>query len=318
MSLDNGAALEVRNLTLRYRADDPPAVDDVSFEARPGETLGLLGPNGAGKSTIVGVCTTRLRADAGDAWVAGRSVAHHGRSARRHLGVVTQHNTLDRSCTVAQNLYYHCRFFGMNRGRARERTAELLAEFDLTPRAGHKPAWLSGGMVQRLQLARAIAHEPRLLFLDEPSAGLDPQSRLAMWGQLRRLRGNGTTILLTTHYLEEAERLCDRIAVLDSGRLLACATPPELARVAGSRTRIELSVLRPDDALTGRLQAIPAVLGVAEPGQPGTYVLDTDGVDEAVAAALQVAGYAGVSGLRVVAPSLEDVFLAMTGRNVRE
>ena len=210
----------IEGLTKRYPRADRAAVDGVDLYALDGETLGLLGPNGAGKSTTIGVCTTRITPSAGWVRVAGWDVTRSGHSVRRDIGVVTQQNTLDRSCTVFENLYFHCRFFGMGRGAARARAAELLEAFALAPRAGHKPAWLSGGMVQRVQIARAIAHRPRVLFLDEPTAGLDPQSRLALWELLDDLRSTGTTVVLTTHHLEEAERLCDRVAIMDGGRVL--------------------------------------------------------------------------------------------------
>jgi ABC-2 type transport system ATP-binding protein len=230
-------AVVIDNLTKRYTRDgDVKAVDGISLEIESGETFGLLGPNGAGKTTTVNVCTTRTPPTSGRVRIAGFDVRTEPIRVRGAIGVVTQYNTLDRSCSVAENLYFHCRYFGMGRRQSKERTAELLETFRLTAKAKAQPVWLSGGMVQRLQIARAVAHRPRVLFLDEPTTGLDPQSRLALWDHLDKLRREGTTILLTTHYMEEADRLCDRVAIVDHGRILASGSPEALKRDRAAST----------------------------------------------------------------------------------
>src|SRR5436309_3712756 len=204
------------------------AVDELDLEVHRGEIFGLLGPNGAGKTTTAGMLTTRVIPTSGRAFVGGIDVVEHPTAAKQVIGVVPQSNTLDRSLTVWENLYFHGRFFGMSAGTARRETDRLLEQFRLAERGKEPVAALSGGMAQRLMVARAIMHRPAILFLDEPTAGLDPQSRLALWEILQRLHGEGQTILLTTHYMEEADQLCDRVAIMDHGHILALDTPDRL------------------------------------------------------------------------------------------
>ena len=191
------------------------AVDGIDLSVREGELFGLLGPNGAGKTTTISICTTRALPTAGQVRIAGIDVVKAPAVARRSIGVVPQYNTLDRACTIFENIYFHCLYFGFSRAEARLRTTRLLSQFHLSERADAYPAQLSGGLAQRVQIARAIAHHPKVLFLDEPSAGLDPQSRIAMWDAVRGLREEGITVVLTTHYMEEADELCDRVAIID-------------------------------------------------------------------------------------------------------
>ncbi|HEX2705717.1 MAG TPA: ABC transporter ATP-binding protein [Candidatus Lustribacter sp.] len=311
-----GPAVSITRLVKKYPKSDTPAVDGLDLEVSDGETLALLGPNGAGKSTTVGICTTRTRPSAGAVRVAGWDVAHDGLRVRRNIGVVTQHNTLDRSCTVFDNLYYHCRFFGFGRAAARERAGQLLEQFALAPRAGFKTAWLSGGMVQRLQIARAVAHRPQVLFLDEPTAGLDPQSRLALWDQLDELRATGTTLFLTTHHMEEAERLADRVAIMDQGRVLVCGTADELKRSAGNHTRVTVSVSVPHPLVRRRLLDLSCVRAVDE--VDSGYVVLTSGGQNSLAEIVPAASAAGITALAVREPSLEDVFIQLTRRDLRD
>ena len=206
------------------------AVNGLDLALEPGEFFGLLGPNGAGKSTTIGMLTATVVPTAGRALVAGFDVRTDPAAAKRRIGVVSQSNTLDRSLTVWENLYYHGRYFGVPRHEARRRANELLGQFSLRSRANSMVAELSRGLAQRLMIARALAHRPDVLFLDEPTAGLDPQTRHNLWQTLTDLNREGLTILLTTHQMEEAELLCNRIAILDHGRLLALGSPLALRR----------------------------------------------------------------------------------------
>src|SRR6476660_4555892 len=223
------------------RGGQVKAVDDLNLSVHRGEVFGLLGPNGAGKTTTVGMLTTRVIPTSGRATVGGIDVWAHPSLTKQVIGVVSQTNTLDRSLTVRENLYFHGRYFGLSRRQANQAADESLERFRLTDRASADTNALSGGMAQRLMVARSILHRPRILFLDEPSAGLDPQSRLALWEILGELHEAGETILLTTHYMEEADRLCDRVAIMDRGRILALDTPAELKRTVGADTIVKIS-----------------------------------------------------------------------------
>src|SRR5437763_5557126 len=200
------------------------AVDSLNLSVSRGEIFGLLGPNGAGKTTTAGMLTTRVIPTSGQAIVGGIDVVAHPATAKQVIGVVPQTNTLDRSLSVWENLYFHGRFFGMSANTARSEADRLLGQFRLSDRGKEPVAALSGGMAQRLMVARPIMHRPATLFLDEPTAGLDPQSRLALWDILGELHAEGQTILLTTHYMEEADELCSRLAIIDHGHLLALGT----------------------------------------------------------------------------------------------
>jgi ABC-2 type transport system ATP-binding protein len=309
-------AVAIQDLTKRYPRTDRPAVDGLSLQVGAGEAFGLLGPNGAGKTTLVNVCTTRTPPTAGTVTVAGYDVRATPLEVRANIGVVTQHNTLDRSCSVADNLYFHCRYFGWSRKESKARAGELLETFRLTAKAGAPPMVLSGGMVQRLQIARAIAHRPRVLFLDEPTAGLDPQSRLALWDQLDKLKRDGTTILLTTHYMEEADGLCDRLAVIDRGRILTTGSPEQLKRDNGSGTVVTITVARPQAVSVDELRAAPGVRAVEV--TPTGFRIDTDGAERGLAHLVPAALAGQVQDIAVRAPTLETVFINLTGRDLRE
>ncbi len=311
------AALEIAGLTRRYAG--PPevlALAGVDLTVHPGEVFALLGPNGAGKTTTVGICTTRVRPTAGTVRLDGIDVATDPVRVKQRIGVVTQYNTLDRACTVFENLYYHCRYHGWGGADASARTTELLAQFRLSDRAGAMAQTLSGGLAQRVQLARAIAHRPSMLFLDEPTAGLDPQSRLALWELITGLRAQGITVLLTTHYMEEADRLSDRVAIIDHGRVLVTDTAAELKRQVGAATIVELTLERLDEPLVRQLEALPQVRAVQR-GEQGLRVLATarDGlIPPIVEAALPY----GLADLRIHEPTLETVFIQLTGRELRD
>ena len=292
------------------------AVDGIDLEVRRGEIFGLLGPNGAGKTTTVGVCTTRTRPSAGEVRIVGIDVVKQPARVKRNIGVVTQFNTLDRACTVWENLYLHCRFFAMGAREARARTDELLKTFRLSERAGASVYALSGGVAQRLQLARAIAHRPHVLFLDEPTAGLDPQSRLALWELVNELRRSGVTVLLTTHYMEEADELCDRVAIIDHGKILVIDSPEALKRSLGVGAVVELTLDHSSEELAAQFRQLGGVSSVE--AMPNGLRVFASGSDGAVPRVVEVALPYGLRNLAVTEPTLETVFIHLTGRDLRE
>jgi ABC-2 type transport system ATP-binding protein len=298
------------------------AVDGLNLEVGRGELFGLLGPNGAGKTTTVGMFTTRIRPTRGTAAVAGVDVVAHPVRARRALGVVSQVNTLDRGLSVAENLYYHGRYFGMSAAQARTATDGLLERFRLADHSDAEVNALSGGMARRLMIARAVLHRPAVLFLDEPTAGLDPQSRLALWELVAELRRDGTTVVLTTHSMEEAERLCDRVAIIDHGRLLALDTPLALKGSLGGDAEVRVAVRGDADGFATALASRLAPLGVGLARVTGDTVrVPTRGAThEVLPTVIATAAQQGVAvtDFSVTQPTLETVFLNLTGRELRE
>lgn len=313
----NESIVDIRGLRKTYPGKPPvEAVKDIDLSVSRGELFGLLGPNGAGKSTTISICTTRSLPTAGQVSISGIDVVAHPAEARRNMGVVTQFNTLDRQCTVAENIYYHCRYFGMSHAQSTHKAQELLELFKLTEREKAFVAQLSGGLAQRVQIARAIAHEPQVLFLDEPSAGLDPQTRLALWDIIRVLRQRGITILLTTHYMEEADALCDRVAIIDHGRILVCDTPENLKSSVGAQKVFELHLQSAStDSLPQRLRQLPGVGAVEEHDR--LLRVFTDGRGGLLPQIVEVAGD-NLSDMKVTETSLETVFIKLTGRELRD
>jgi ABC-2 type transport system ATP-binding protein len=295
------------------------AVDGLDLEVYEGEIFGLLGPNGAGKTTTAGMLTTRVIPTSGRAFVGGIDVVAHPSAAKQVIGVVPQSNTLDRSLSVWENLYFHGRFFGMAATTAKSEATRLLEQFRLSERAKEPVGALSGGMAQRLMVARAIMHRPATLFLDEPTAGLDPQSRLALWEILGELHDAGQTILLTTHYMEEADELCDRVAIIDHGKLLTLGTPTELKNATGADTIVTVTA-------QGDLDALAALLAADVPGAQSATRVDQNvlvevqeqvGVLPLVFSVAERHGY-HVSDVSVNEPTLETVFINLTGKDLRE
>jgi ABC-2 type transport system ATP-binding protein len=302
-----------------YPETDFRAVDELSLTVQPGEIFGLLGPNGAGKTTTVGVLTTRVIPTSGSAWVAGIDVVAHPALAKQLLGVVSQQNTLDRQLNVWENLYFHGRLFGIGAKESRQIATELLEKFQLAKWANASVYALSGGMAQRLMVARSIFHRPAVLFLDEPTAGLDPQSRLALWDILRELNREGQTILLTTHYMEEADQLCGRVAIMDHGKVLALDTPAKLKQGVGADTIVTIKSSGDSGALATALTE--NVVGVtnsrAIEGGVELHVQAGERLVPRIVTAAEGAGFPVVD-LSVAEPSLETVFINLTGKELRD
>ena len=317
------AIVEIAGLRKVYGGKNPvTAVDGIDLRVRAGEMYGLLGPNGAGKTTTISIATTRAIPTAGSVRIADVDVVAHPALARRAIGVVPQYNTLDRSCTVAENIHFHCLYFGMSGADAAARTAELLEQFRLGDRAEAYPQALSGGLAQRLQIARAIAHRPKVLFLDEPSAGLDPQSRIAMWEAVRALREQGITVVLTTHYMEEADELCDRVAIIDHGKILVEDTPAALKASVGGDKIYELRMRDAGEhpQLEARLREIAGVTRVEAgvDGNAGGLRVLAKAQDGLLARVVTTANEFGLRDVTTTEPSLETVFIRLTGRDLRE
>jgi ABC-2 type transport system ATP-binding protein len=317
----DASAIRAEHLTKTY-SGRIEAVAGLDLEVAVAEVFGLLGPNGAGKTTTIGMLTTRVRPTSGWAQVGGSDVRADAVGVKRVIGVVSQTNTLDRALNVRENLIAHGWYFGLDDRDAR-RAADLLLElFNLVPWATHRVADLSGGTAQRVMLARAVMHRPAVLFLDEPSSGLDPQSRLAIWSQLESLHRDGQTILLTTHDMEEADRLCDRIGIVDHGTVLALGTPDELKRVHGGIAEVRVATVGDPAGLACGLQGRLARVLAQAPDvdyHARTISLAVTCSDGAVREVLRAADEGGVELADVVVdrPTLERVFLNLTGKRLR-
>jgi ABC-2 type transport system ATP-binding protein len=311
--------IRTNQLTKVYPGADFAAVDGLDLHVRAGEIFGLLGPNGAGKTTTAGMLTTRVVPTSGSAHVGGIDVVAHPALAKQLIGIVSQQNTLDRQLTVRENLYFHGRLFGIPKSESRRVADRLLEQFQLAKWGNASVFALSGGMAQRLMMARSIFHRPAVLFLDEPTAGLDPQSRLALWDVLGELNRQGQTVLLTTHYMEEADQLCDRVAIMDHGKILALDTPDALKQSVGADTIVTVKASGDAHALAARLaQALTEITRTRV--VDGGVELHLKGAQRLVPRVVDAAESAGfeVADLSVSEPSLETVFINLTGKELRE
>jgi ABC-2 type transport system ATP-binding protein len=294
------------------------AVDRLDLDVREGEIFGLLGPNGAGKTTTVGMLTTRVVPTSGTALLAGVDVVAHPSEAKRLLGVVSQTNTLDRSLNVWENLYFHGRYFGMGARESKRVATEMLEIFRLSDRAKADVATLSGGMAQRLMVARSIVHRPRILFLDEPTSGLDPQSRIALWEIIHQIHADGQTVVLTTHYMEEADRLCERLAIMDHGKLLALDTPEALKRTVGGDTVVKITADGDPEQLVLHMRGLVEVTdATAVEGIVQLTARRAEGLLPRAIAHAESGGFT-VRDVSIDEPTLETVFINLTGKDLRE
>ena len=292
------------------------ALEHLDLDIPEGEFFGLLGPNGAGKTTTIGILTTRVKATSGSATVAGADVATEPQVVRQRIGVVPQRPNPDRALNVIENLCFHAAYFGLPGTLATRRANELLARFDIADKAQAKVDDLSGGQQQRLMIARALIHEPQVIFLDEPTVGLDPQARLALWEILRDLHAQGRTLVMTTHYMEEADQLCDRLGIVDRGKLLAIDTPAGLKERAPGDTLVELVLDGDGRQVASAAEAHPDVSRASANGN--LVRIYSDRGSEIIPALIRFAEEVGrvVKDIHLSKPSLETLFIGLTGRKL--
>jgi ABC-2 type transport system ATP-binding protein len=315
-------AIQVTGLRKSFRVGGATieAVSGIDLTVSAGEIFGLLGPNGAGKTTTLRILTTLLPADAGSARVAGADVLREPGLVRRRIGYVGQLGGADKEGTGRENLMLAGRLYGLSAAEARRRCAELIAVFDLDALADRSVRTHSGGQRRRLEVALGIMHRPQVLFLDEPTTGLDPQNRANLWEQLRLLRDGGTTIFLTTHYLDEADQLCDRVAIVDHGRVIALGNPEELKQRYSGDTIAVTSEASPLvlDAVARELADVPFIATLTV--EQGTIRVTATDATQAMAAVFGALAARGVPtrAASVARPTLDDVFLRETGRSLRD
>ena len=316
----DGRAIRTTGLGKKYAAPsgDVHAVKGIDLEVGFGEIFGLLGPNGAGKSTTIGMLTTLVVPTSGTAWVCGLDVARKPVEVKRRIGMVSQNNTLDNQLTVLENLEFRGRYFGMSQANARRRAMELLEMVGMLDRRAAKSYEMSGGQAQRIQICRALVHYPDVIFLDEPTAGLDPQTRVKLWDLLRQLQAGGQTILLTTHYLEEVEELCERLAIIDHGRVLVNGTVNGLKTDAGGDTVITVNYNGAVPASVERFRRRRGVTKVMVAGrQVRVFTREPAGVLSDLVSTGLAAGI-GITDAAEMPPTLQSAFLNLTGRELRE
>ena len=309
------AIITVRNL--EHRFGDVQAVDDISFEVLQGEIFSFLGPNGAGKSTTINLLTTLMKVQKGEAIVAGHNVATDSRSVRRSIGIVFQNEVLDRDLTVRETLEFHGMIYQIPREKRREIIEDLLEIVDLGSKRNVRTKYLSGGMKRRLEIARGLMTRPKILFLDEPTIGLDPQTRLKIWEHIREINDSGTTIFLTTHYMDEADNLSDRIAIIDNGKIIVTETPDNLKQSLG-RDVIRINT-GDNRAATSLLENNSRDLSISRSDDGITLITEKDG-SSVLPSILNLLNGAGIDLLNVDVkkPTLDEVFVHYTGREIRD
>ena len=313
----NNAAIEVRQIVKRF--GDFTAVNGISFEVDDGEIFGLLGPNGAGKSTLIRMMTTLLPPTEGTAVINGFDVVKQADGVRHSIGVIPQALTSDLELSVEENLIIFAKLYGVPRARRQKLIDELLEAVELTKWRDAPVKNLSGGMRRRVEIARGLVHEPRIFFLDEPTTGLDPVSRVAVWEMLQRIKSQrDLTVLLTTHYMDEADKLCDRIAIVDHGELKALDSPLRLKTSIPGKNTLEVSFSAVPSGWLERLQRLPDVESVS--GEDCIFRINSQNGPATTVALMDAAASAhiGVNSLSIQSTTLDDVFVHYTGRGLRD
>jgi ABC-2 type transport system ATP-binding protein len=292
------------------------ALKGLDLKVEEGEFFGLLGPNGAGKTTTIGILTTRVRPTSGEGIIGGASVTTDAVRVRQRIGVVPQRPNPDGSLNVIENLIFHAAYFGISASAAMPRANALLEQLGILDKAQAKVDEMSGGQQQRLMIARALIHEPQVIFLDEPTVGLDPQTRLSLWEILRVLHNEGRTIVMTTHYMDEADKLCDRIAIVDRGELLELDTPAALKARAPGGTLVELTLSGDATTVVDAARGVEGVLRAEATGQTLRVYSDRGG--RVISPVIDAAERTGVTvtNISLTEPSLETLFVARTGRKL--
>jgi len=308
---DSEVVIRAKNLTKKYK--DFVAVDGIDFEVKRGESFGLLGPNGAGKSTTMKMISSVSQRTGGELTILGKEPNTHGPEIRAHLGVVPQKDLLDRELKAWENLFTYGRYFGLSRKFLKQKVEELLEFAQLTEKRNSKADDLSGGMQRRLAIARGLVNEPEILMLDEPTTGLDPQARHILWDRLFRLKEQGVTLVITTHYMDEAEQLCDRLIVMDKGKIMAEGSPAALIKQYSSKEVVEVRFgTDKNEKFAPQLEELADRIEVL----PDRILLYTEKGEELLTKILD-AGLHPMTSL-VRRSSLEDVFLRLTGRTLVE
>lgn len=312
--------VQVRNLTKRYMPENALAVDGISFDIRRGEIFSLLGPNGAGKTTTISMLSCLLKPTAGDATVAGHSITEEPMQVKRAIGVVPQEIALYDMLSAEENLMFWGRMYGMGGGELKERVAEVLSQVGLADRAKGKIETYSGGMKRRINIAVGLLHRPQLLFMDEPTVGIDPQSRRSILDRVKELKNEGMTILYTTHYMEEAQELSDRVGIIDHGKIIALGTQKELTQMVGEHETLRLDLAEDADAeaLAAALRGVPSI--IQSSATDHQVVLIAPEAEEALPEVITRANEMGakVRAVHIQEPNLEAVFLHLTGRALRD
>lgn len=314
------AILKVENLSKSFPSKNgtDDVVRDLSFEVKRGEIFGFLGPNGAGKTTTIKMLTTQLKPTNGNIKLADEPIWEKLTNTRRRISVVTQHNNLDRGLTARENLLFHARYFNLPQKESKKRADHFLDIMGLSKRADDQVGNFSGGMAQRLKIARALMHDPDILFLDEPTTGLDPQSRVLLWDEIKELNQKGTTIFLTTHYMEEPEQLCDRVAILDEGHIRALDSPEELKKRVPGKNVVSIRTGEINEDLVNEAKDLPKVEDVrAEMGTLRFYMKD------AAPDMSELVGWLNNKGINILSlnlhvSTLNDVFVHLTGRGLEQ